>query len=113
VKRTSRKNLLSQQEKVLLHLMNYQRYSLDADVPKEVTQDGIAAGVGIGRNNVNKLVLALVDLGYAEALESRHVKGLPNVRKVYFLTQAGFDEALALKKSVEPLIIRATNMEGK
>jgi tetratricopeptide (TPR) repeat protein len=113
VKRTSRKHLLSQQEKVLLHLMNYQRFSLDADVPKEVTQDGIAAGVGIGRNNVNKLVLNLVGLGQVDELESRHVKGLPNVRKVYFLTQKGFDEALALKKSVEPLIIRAADLEGK
>ncbi|MDD1769600.1 MAG: AAA family ATPase [Methanomassiliicoccales archaeon] len=113
MKRTSRINLLSQQEKVLLHLVNYQRYSLDADVPKEVTQDGIGAGVGIGRNNVNKLVSALIDLGYVEVLESRHVKGLPNVRKVYFLTQKGFEEALALKKSIEPLIIRARNMEGK
>ncbi len=113
VKRTSRKNLLSQQEKVLLHLMSYQRFSLDSDVPKEVTQDGIAAGVGIGRNNVNKLVLALVGLDYVDALDSRHVKGLPNVRKVYFLTQKGFEEALALKKSVDPLIIHANNLEGK
>ncbi|MCX6653117.1 MAG: tetratricopeptide repeat protein [Methanomassiliicoccales archaeon] len=110
--RTTRKSFLTIKEKVLLHLLTFHRFCQDADAPKGVTQEGIAIGVGVGRNNVTKLVVELSAAGAVE-IQNKHVKGLSSTRKVYFLTHRGFEEALTLKKEVEALEVRVVDMQGQ
>jgi tetratricopeptide (TPR) repeat protein/nucleoside-triphosphatase THEP1 len=112
VNRANRKSLLTAREKVLLHLLASQRFSQDPDAPRAVTQDGIAEAVAIGRNNVAKIVTELADAQSVD-IGSRHVKGLPSIRRVYFLSQKGFNEALALKQEVETTPVTVIDLEGR
>jgi tetratricopeptide (TPR) repeat protein len=104
--------MLTAREKVLLHLMTLQRYSQDPDAPKAATQEGIAEVIDVGRNNVAKIVTSMQEAGDLET-HNRHVKGLPSVRKVYFLSQKGFSEALALKKEMESTPLTILDMKGE
>ena len=99
-------------ERVFLHLFAFQRYGQDADAPKAVTQDGIAQATSVGRNNVTKIVTELTGQSLVE-VQSKHVKGMPSVRKVYFLTQKGFQEALALKRDIESTRIVIIEIGGR
>ena len=98
-------------EKVVLHLLAFQRYLQDADAPKGVTQDGISQGTDVGRNNVTKVVTELAKEGMVE-IQTKHVKGLPSVRKVYYLTHNGLHEALSLKGDIESTRISIIDMQG-
>lgn len=110
--RASRKSLLTIRERVLLHLLSLHKYNQDADAPRGVTQDGIAQATDVGRNNITKVMNDLFELGYVELL-SRHVKGLPSVRKVYFLSQKGFSVTLAFKREMESTRIVISDMTGR
>jgi tetratricopeptide (TPR) repeat protein len=103
---------LTARERVLLHLFSYQRYSQDADAPKAVTQDGIADAVEIGRNNVAK-ILSEMDIERRVDILSKHVKGLPSVRRVYFLSKKGFDEAKHLKEDLEAMKVEVIDLKGE
>ncbi|HSV41815.1 MAG TPA: tetratricopeptide repeat protein [Methanomassiliicoccales archaeon] len=109
--RALRKSLLTVRERVLLHLFPLQRYAQDSDAPRTVTQDGIATAVDVGRNNVAKILQELGDEGIIEN-QSKHVKGLPSIRRVYFLTQAGFEEAKRLKDEVEAIEVDVLDLKG-
>ncbi|HTY46227.1 MAG TPA: tetratricopeptide repeat protein [Methanomassiliicoccales archaeon] len=110
--RASRKYLLNTWEKVLLYLLPYQKYLHDADAPKAVTQEGIANGIGVGRNNIAKTLMDLGQEGMVD-IGNRHVKGLSSSRKVHFLSQAGFDQAVKLKREVEETTVVIRDLEGK
>ncbi len=70
------RSLLTAKERVLLHLLFQQRFVMDSDSPKSVTQEGVAKAVDVGRNNVAK-VLAEMNKEGAVDIFTRHVKGLP------------------------------------
>lgn len=110
--RASRKSLLTVRERVLLHLLASQKYSQDADAPKAVTQDGISQATDVGRNNVTKVVTDLAEAGMVET-QTKHVRGLPSVRKVYFLTPKGFQEGLSLRREIESTKITITEIGGR
>jgi len=112
VNRASKKSLLTVRERVLLHLLAFQKYNQDADAPRSVTQDGIAQGTDVGRNNITKVVTDLSDEGLVET-QNKRVKGLTSMRKVYFLTSEGFQDALALKRQIESTRIVITKMDGE
>ncbi len=112
VNRSSRKSLLTVRERVILHLLAYQRYQQDPDAPATVTQEGIAEAVDVGRNNVSKIVNSMEGEGVVE-VHTRHVKGFASVKKVYFLTPSGYQNALNLKLEIERTKINIIDFDGK
>jgi len=68
--------LLTVKERVFLHLLFQQRFALDSDSPKSVTQEGVAKAVDVGRNNVAKVLAEMGREGTVETF-TRHVKGSP------------------------------------
>ena len=112
VNRSSRKALLTVRERVILHLLVYQRYLQDPDAPAAITQEGIADAVEVGRNNVSKVVNSMSDGGIIE-VHTKHVKGFASVKKVYFLTAGGYQDALNLKADIEHTVIKIVDFDGK
>ncbi len=106
------RSLLTAKERVLLHLLFQQRFVMDSDSPKSVTQEGVAKAVDVGRNNVAK-VLAEMNKEGAVDIFTRHVKGLPSVRKVYFLSAKGLEKAKAVKQDVESTTVDIIDLQGQ
>lgn len=109
--RASKKCLLTIREKVVLHILAYQKYLQDSDAPAAITQEGIAEAVGAGRNNISKVVNTLAAEGWVE-VQTKHVKGFSSVKRVYFLTPQGFQDALALKAEVESVPVTVVDFDG-
>jgi tetratricopeptide (TPR) repeat protein len=112
VNRGSRKSLLTVRERVILHLLAQHKFCQDADAPKVVTQDGIASAIEVGRNNVAKIMTTMSDEGLVD-IQSKHVKGLPSVRLVYFLAPKGFEEGKKLKASIESTMVEVIDLNGE
>ncbi len=112
VNRSSKKTLLTVRERVVLHLLSYQRYQQDSDAPAVITQEGIADAIDIGRNNVSKVVNSLAEESIIE-VHTKHVKGYASVKKVYFLTAGGYQKALELKAEIERTPITIIDFDGK
>jgi tetratricopeptide (TPR) repeat protein len=112
VNRGSRKSFLTVRERVILHLLGQHKYSQDADAPKVVTQDGIASTIEVGRNNVAKIVTVMAEEGIVD-IQSKHVKGLPSVRLIYFLTPKGFEEGKKLKTAIESTVVDVIDLKGE
>jgi tetratricopeptide (TPR) repeat protein/DNA-binding MarR family transcriptional regulator len=112
VNRSGRKFLLNMEEKIILQLLSQHRFYQDADAPVALTQDGIAAATGIGRNNISRIVNNLSKEGDVE-IQSKHVKGLPSIRRVHFLTPKGFQKALKLKDEIETTRVKVIDFDGK
>jgi tetratricopeptide (TPR) repeat protein len=104
--------LLTVREKVILHLLAQHKYCQDADAPKVVTQDGIASTIDVGRNNVAKIMTVMSEEGIVD-IQSKHVKGLPSVRLVYFLAPKGFEEGKKLKASIESSPVEVIDLNGE
>lgn len=110
--RAGKKTLLIVREKVILHTLSYHRFLQDSDAPASSTQEGIADAVGVGRNNISKIVNALAKEGLVDVL-TKHVKGFATIKRVYFLTTQGFQVALELKKEIEAVPISIIDFDGK
>ena len=83
---------IKQKERLLLYLKGKSVYVSDAGLvfaSWEITQDGIAEALGIGRNNVPRLVRPLIEEGYVQEWKAR-INGHTHRRKVYTLTPKGF-----------------------
>lgn len=106
------RSLLTVKERVFLHLLFQQRFVMDSDSPKSVTQEGVAKAVEVGRNNVAKVLAEMGKEGTVETY-TRHVKGLPSVRKVYFLSARGTEVAKAIKQDVESTMVDIIDLQGK
>jgi tetratricopeptide (TPR) repeat protein len=112
VNRSGRKFLLSMEEKIILQLLSQHRFYQDSDAPIALTQEGIASATGIGRNNVSRIVNNLAKQGDVE-IQSKHVKGLPSIRRVHFLTPNGFQKALRLKGEIESTKVKVIDFSGE
>jgi ATP/maltotriose-dependent transcriptional regulator MalT len=112
VNHTSGRSLLTVKERVFLHLLFQQRFVLDSDSPKSVTQEGVAKAVDVGRNNVAKVLAEMGKEGTVDTY-TRHVKGLPSVRKVYFLSAKGLEKAKAVKQDVESTTVDIIDLQGE
>jgi len=85
------RNRRTQKELVILYLRGKGVYESDDGLvfaSPDITQEGIARALGIGRNNVPRLVLPLIREGYVREWKAR-VKGYTRRRKVYTLTWKG------------------------
>lgn len=96
---------------MILHLLAQHKFSQDADAPKVVTQDGIASSIDVGRNNVAKIMTVLAEEGTVDT-QSKHVKGLPSIRLVYFLSFKGFEEGKKLKTAIESTPVEVIDLNG-
>lgn len=79
---------VSQNERILLHLAELDRYRDEADVPMAASQEGIAQRLGTQVFNASRALSALE----AEGLvfdRLAHVRGAPKRRRAYFLTDKG------------------------
>ena len=97
-------------ERVILHLLAYQRYQQDPDAPATVTQEGIAEAVDVGRNNVSKIV---------NSMEGRRGRGphqtCQGVRQCKGLLPNSqcYQNALNLKLEIERTKINIIDFDGK
>ena len=99
---------LSNRERILLHLSTYSGNLNYYNAPFNLTQDGIATAIGIGRNNVPRELKTLLNEGLVEAKKAR-VTGLKNRRTVYHLTAKGITQAIEIRKKLEELFVKVRN----
>jgi len=97
---------LSISEKALIHLSKV-RFDRSAElVPKEISQGGIAEGIGISRTHVPR---AVKDLIRDELIEEtkRYVKSGSRRIKTYFITPKGLDRAREVENRILSQIVPA------
>jgi len=82
------KRLFTVNERILLHLKESGSTGHSLDLPAPMTQDGIAAALGIRVNHVSRAVKALQKRGCLREATSR-VKGEVRRRKIYLITEEG------------------------
>ena len=84
-------------ERILVHLAGYLRHADAYECPAEMTQDGIAAGLGLSRAHV---ALELKRLRSSNKVEERiaHVTAARTRRKVYVLTPPGQELARRMRE---------------
>ena len=84
------------QERIQLHLFDYQRFQDEYEAPLEVTQEGIARAVGISIHHVTQYVRPLLAEELVEEKTS-HIRRGRRRRKAYFLTTRGRHQAASLR----------------
>ncbi len=84
-------------ERIVLHLVQYQKLIDNYDVPIDISQDGIAASLRISRAHA---AIELKKLrGSGEVIEKlAHIKRGKTKRKVYFLSITGEQKAVRIKQ---------------
>ncbi len=87
------------EDRILLHLQNYIRYSDDYEVPKGMSQKGIGESVWIAWSNVPRAMKRLREQDLVDERTTR-VKGEFRKKKVYFLTPKGFTMATELREEL-------------
>ena len=90
---------LTVQDRIVLHLMDYQNFSDKYEVPSQVTQRGIGEAIEIAWSNVPRAMKKLVTDGVVEEKSAR-IKGDKRKKKAYFLTHKGYSSALTLKNDM-------------
>ena len=71
-------------DKILIHLFQYVSYLDAAEVPFEMSQEGIAHAIKVQRSQVSRALKTLLDKGYVDEQICR-IKGAKRRRKGYFL----------------------------
>jgi tetratricopeptide (TPR) repeat protein len=95
----SQRIVLSVRERLLLHLLAYQRFEGEFEVPGELTQAGISNVTGIARPNVSRAMKLLQDKELVYDKLS-HIKGHKRQKKIYILTSSGISQASELDNSL-------------
>lgn len=97
---------LSITEKVLIHLSKV-KYDCEAEkVPKEISQEGIAKGVGISRSHVPRAVKELLNDGLIEEFK-RYIESGHKRIKVYLMTARGISRAQEIEERILSRIVSA------
>ncbi|HEX9709018.1 MAG TPA: tetratricopeptide repeat protein [Candidatus Thermoplasmatota archaeon] len=95
---------LTVQDRIVLHLMEYQNFSDKYEVPNQVTQRGIGECIDIAWSNVPRAMKKLVVDQIVEEKSAR-IKGDKRKKKAYFLTHKGFSQALTLREDLAGRVI--------
>lgn len=103
---------LTNEEKVMLHLMAYHRYRDATEAPTEVTQEGMRKSLGITQSHVSYAVKSLKERGDVEEVLS-HVKGVKRRRKAYWLTRSGYSRGKGLHERLASTKVMIINKEGR
>jgi DNA-binding MarR family transcriptional regulator len=99
-------------DKIVLLLSQYTNLDQEYELSVDLTQDGIARGVGITRSHVAINMTTLKSKGLVEEHMGR-VKGHSRQRKIYFLTDKGKTYSNELKGTLHIRPIMIKNMEGE
>jgi hypothetical protein len=101
---------LTYQDKILLHLLRFVGMEERYQVVREVTQEDIATCVGIQRKHLPRTLKNMKGKGLL--VERRaHVKGVKQIRRVYFLTWKG--EVLANKLKEDLSSVKIVYKKGR
>ena len=91
--------VVSQNERLLLHLLEIDRYRDEVDVPLSASQEGIAQELKVQVHNASRALASLE----AEGLvfdRLAHVRGAPKRRRAYFLTEKGRQAARSIRSDI-------------
>ena len=92
---------LTNEERVLLHLLDYQRYKTKVEVPVEVTQEGMSKALGITQSHVSYALKNLAEGGDVDEAGLSHIEGRKRRRRAYFLSDKGFARGRELLGQLE------------
>ncbi len=87
-------------QKILVHLYAYGKYGDRYEYPVEMTQQGIANGIGISVTHVPRNIKKLIEEGLVESKKG-HVKGKKKRVSIYFLTSRGIIRAQEIIKNLD------------
>ncbi len=79
---------LGVEKRLVLHILRYQKYEGEWEVPDALTQDGIARALSMLQNNVSRAA-AKLEAERKIAPRLCHIKGSARRKKAYFLTDEG------------------------
>jgi tetratricopeptide (TPR) repeat protein/DNA-binding MarR family transcriptional regulator len=88
--------VLSQADRLLLHLLEMDAYREEPEVPLDASQEGIAQRLGTQVHNASRALSALEAEGLVMD-RLAHVRGAPKRRRAYFLTDRGHKAASRIK----------------
>jgi len=90
---------LSQNERLLLHLLEMDRFRDDAELPLGASQEGIAQRLQVQVHNVSRALSSLESEGLVLDRLS-HIRGVPRRRRAYSLTEKGRSAAQSIRSDV-------------
>ncbi len=91
--------VVSQNELIILHLLEQDRFRDEPDVPMGVSQEGIAVKLGTQVFSTSRALTSLESDGLVMD-RLAHVRGAPKRRRAYFLTEKGKSAASRMKSDI-------------
>ena len=91
--------VLSQSDRLILHLSEMDRHRDDPEAPIGVSQEGISQRLGTGIHVVSRTLSSLEKDGLVTG-ELAHIRGAPKRRKAYYLTEKGKQAAMAIRTDI-------------
>lgn len=93
------RTVVSQTDRLLLHLLEMEAFRDEAEVPLGTSQEGIAQRLGTQVHNASRALSALEGEGLVMD-RLAHVRGAPKRRRAYFLTERGHKAANSVKEDL-------------
>ena len=90
---------VSQNERLILHLLEMDDFREESEVPMGASQEGISQRLGIQVHSASRALSALESEGLVSDRLAR-VRGAPKRRRAYFLTDKGHKEAQRVKEGL-------------
>jgi tetratricopeptide (TPR) repeat protein/DNA-binding MarR family transcriptional regulator len=91
--------VVSQNERIILHLSELDRFRDEPDVPMDVSQEGIAIKLGTQVFSASRALTSLESDGLVTD-RLAHVRGAPKRRRAYFLTEKGKSAASRMRSDI-------------
>lgn len=102
---------LSSEERIILHLERFIRFTDAYDAPFGMCQDGMADELGMLRNNISRTLSKLIEDGVVSE-RLAHIQGFRRRRKVYALTSKGMTIASTIKSKIMGEPVRFVDSDG-
>jgi tetratricopeptide (TPR) repeat protein/DNA-binding PadR family transcriptional regulator len=102
---------LTAKERIILHLLEYRKYSEEVEVPRDVTQEGIAKAVWVDLPHLAQYMRPLIREGLVRE-RTAHVKESRRRRKVYNLTEGGQTTAVRLREKMRSEVVTLRDADG-
>ncbi len=104
--------MLTAEERILLHLLEYVRRAERYEVPFAMSQSGIALAAGVRRSHVSATLTEMERRGLVSK-RLAHLEAGGRRRKVYMLTPSGAQAAEALRQRVGGQVVRVRASGGE
>jgi ATP/maltotriose-dependent transcriptional regulator MalT len=106
------RRILTTKEKILIFLLENRSSPNDHEAPEDITQTGIAEGIGILPSHFKQYVKPLLDEDLVSERTSR-ISGGKRKRKVYSLEKEGIVQANRLKDSLMEEDVKFFSLDGR